>query len=83
MENALLLYPNPINNSVHINWDTNEKLKPTSLEIYTTDGKHILQQAIDPVSGNISIKTNKFSPGLYIVKFLGDGFSVQKKIIKQ
>lgn len=83
LASTFLLYPNPVSNVLSVDWNAETKLKPTVLEIFSIDGRSKVIQTVQPQTGNISINMNAFRNGLYILKLKGEGFTLQKKIIKQ
>ncbi|NEQ54830.1 MAG: T9SS type A sorting domain-containing protein, partial [Leptolyngbya sp. SIO3F4] len=83
LDNSLVIYPNPTNDLLHLNWDRNLKLNPVIMEIFSTDGRKLLSKDLENSSYAIQVKLGQFTNGLYIIKLKGEGFTLQKKIIKQ
>ena len=73
--NNIVLYPNPVNNSLF--FDAND-LTIDSVSIYSVEGKVILQQ--DKLNNN-SIDVSSLSSGIYVVKFKSDDSTLTKKIV--
>ncbi|MCF6295826.1 MAG: T9SS type A sorting domain-containing protein [Flavobacteriaceae bacterium] len=71
------VYPNPFNNIVNIDTESNSKI-----EIYNLLGKRILTQSIN--RGNSQLDMSKYANGVYIVKITNENNQIKTlKIIKK
>jgi hypothetical protein len=81
--NNLLLFPNPSNNSIQIQFNNSSLI--TELSIYDVMGKCLI--ASDPkaqAKALVKIEVNKFSPGVYIVSAKdANGTMHHKKFIRE
>lgn len=83
LANSLVIYPNPTNDLLNMQWDSNLNLKPEVLEVFSTDGRKLFDRELGVNSNAIQLKMKQFTNGLYIIKLKVEGFVLQKKIIKQ
>ncbi len=79
LENTIILYPNPIQNSIKIQ---NSNIPLSSYEIYDLIGrKMVSKKNLNPATNSIDIKHLK--PNTYFIKlYFDNGASATKKIIK-
>ncbi|PCJ27612.1 MAG: hypothetical protein COA97_03050 [Flavobacteriales bacterium] len=78
-ENALLVYPNPFNNELTINYEL--KNKTAVLEIYNIIGKQIVSQTITQNTTVIDLANQ--ANGIYFVTITDGNNRMSKKVIKQ
>lgn len=78
-ENSLLVYPNPFNNEITINY--NLQNSSATLTIYNLIGKKIMIQNIDQKTSTIDL--SKHPNGIYFVTITDGHNRVSKKVIKQ
>jgi hypothetical protein len=82
-ENEILLYPNPANNYINIQYLGNS-LTNIQVAIFDILGKNILNQNM-----NVSNKEDQkidithLPKGIYVVKITGNNFSASKTITKE
>jgi hypothetical protein len=79
IENSTLyLYPNPTNNSISINSQTNFN----KIELLSITGQRLLSEAVNTKTHQLQLQN--FAEGIYLVKVsYADGRSLTKKVIKQ
>lgn len=70
------IYPNPIQNTLHIDLNTSVQ---TLVEIYSILGKKVFETTIH---NSDEIQVNQLSSGIYILRLTQDNTSVSKKLIK-
>ena len=81
-------YPNPFNGRISLSFDVNI-LEPSSILIYTIDGKKVFNRKIseiDKSKGEIywtpnSSSTSNISSGIYIVQLISEGITSSSKIM--
>ena len=78
-ENSLLVYPNPFNNGLTINYKLQNKT--TVLEIYNLIGEKIITQTITEGATVINLTTQP--KGIYFVSVIDGNNRISRKIIKQ
>jgi len=76
-ENHLILYPNPVQNVLQVNFSG----KTGTLEAYEITGKSVLQKEI--ARNNNSIDVSGLDKGIYLVKVLLDKQCFTGKFVKQ
>jgi len=72
----LTVFPNPSNGTLQI---THEGAKIKTIEIYNVMGKLVQQE--ETINDNIEVSA--LTAGMYIIKVIGDNWTVQKKLIKE
>lgn len=79
---ALNVYPNPAANYLYIRPDDFPDQK-VRVRLYSTTGQMLRETMTDKSlnSGDLKIDLRGISPGIYLVKCYGDGFTGQKKIV--
>ena len=77
-ENELLLYPNPTNSLINIEYIGDYQL----LKIYSLSGKLIYSQNYD-LESPIRLSTNDLTPGVYFVELIGDDGVERIKFVKE
>ena len=75
-KNQLNLYPNPVQNVLHINLP----VKTGTLEVFDNSGKSILLNQI--LDNNTSVDISGLVNGIYLVKVLADNQIYTGKIVK-
>ena len=78
-ENHLLVYPNPFNNELTINYEL--KNNKAILVIYNLVGKQILTQTI--TQNNTTINLSNLVSGIYFLKVTDGSNLITRKVIKQ
>jgi Secretion system C-terminal sorting domain len=78
-ENSLLIYPNPFNNEITINYELQNSA--ATLAIYTLLGENLMNKKITQNSTKINL--NKFSSGVYFLQIIDGKSRINQKIIKQ
>ena len=77
IENPLVIIPNPAQNIVHLK-DLPQKIK--LIQVFSLDGKKMLEKAIDLVS-EINLDISSLSNGTYIIKLVGEQLYKSKQIV--
>ena len=73
----LIVYPNPVQDELHIIYKPDERLK--QLEIFDVNGKVVLNRSISQWSQKQQIDVSKFRPGIYLCKLKsGSKYSIAK-----
>jgi hypothetical protein len=75
----LSMYPNPAASRLLINTQTHETVK---VFIYNTSGKQVHESTLSSQADNYEISLHHLTPGLYMVRFIGEKGVHQKKLIK-
>ena len=75
--NGLQVYPNPAVNSLKFSLDN---LSETSVAVYDTNGRRVLETSIDQ---NNSIDVSGLNKGVYLIQLEIEGQTVSKQFIKQ
>ncbi len=70
-----VVYPNPTKDVFTVSGS----FENAKLEVYTIIGSKILEQNITP---DVSIDISNFNSGVYIVKLISNGQTIEKKIVK-
>lgn len=84
-QNAISLYPNPVNNELNVTFEANQKSNGT-VNLYDINGRLITLKDSDICSGlnNLTLNTEVLKPGLYVVELMVNGEVVtRKKIAKE
>jgi hypothetical protein len=71
-ELALLVYPNPATDGVQVEWNGQNSVQPTLLELYDITGKLVLTQKVSENANQeyIDFGAAKMSTGLYLLRIL-------------
>lgn len=71
-ELALLVYPNPATDGVQVEWNGQNSIQPTLLELYDMTGKLVLTQKVSDHANQeyIDFGPAKISTGLYLLRIL-------------
>ena len=75
----LRIYPNPAASRLLIDSQMHEEVK---VFIYNTSGKKVLESTLSPQREGYEISLHHLTPGLYLVRFIGEKGAHQKKLIK-
>ncbi len=78
ISNAIMLYPNPAKNTIHLKWD--DEVNVSGIEIMSLDGKQLTISRPENVSQYI-IDISHLPTGMYLVKISTDKGSGMKKLI--
>ncbi|NLL28874.1 MAG: T9SS type A sorting domain-containing protein [Bacteroidales bacterium] len=83
-DNSLFVFPNPVENEAVIRLVNNNYEKAT-LNIYSIDGKLVLNKKIELISGinNINVNLQEIASGNYIVEIRSNAANYSSKIIKK
>ena len=83
-DNSLFVFPNPVENEAVIRLVNNNYEKAT-LNIYSIDGKLVLNKKIELISGinNINVNLQEIASGNYIVEIRSNAVNYSSKIIKK
>src|SRR5690606_35236386 len=63
-------YPNPVTETLMVEWFPNERLRPKEIQLFTVDGRHLYTIPIHTVRGEQPVQFNDSPPGLYLLKVL-------------
>lgn len=82
-ELALVVYPNPATDGVQVEWNGQNSIQPTLLELYDVTGKLVLTQK---VSENVNQEYIDFGPanissGLYLLRIMNGSEPIEHKQI--
>lgn len=79
-ENAqsLNVFPNPSNSAIQVQWTEHSSFK--TLYIFNEMGQKVYESDINFLN-NISVDTQRFSPGMYFIRIVSDSNSIFKKLI--
>lgn len=81
-EKGIKIYPNPASNVLNIEWD--EETNPMEVVIYNVLGQEVFRTKKSQLGRIMTINTEKFSNGIYLVVFdFGNGKRGSKKLIVQ
>lgn len=82
--NSLFIFPNPVENEAVISFANNNREKAV-LNVYSIDGKLVLNKKIELISGinNINVNLQGMASGNYIVEIRSNAASYSSKIIKK
>lgn len=80
--NLLQLYPNPAQNTLTVNYHTNEEL-PIQIVIFDLTGKIVLQQTANVILGDntISIAVEQLPQGYYVVETNNGKTTLREKLL--
>lgn len=69
---TIAVYPNPATDGIHVTWDAQNELPPTSLELYDVTGKLVLTQKVSDNTNQeyIDFGPAKMDAGVYLVRAL-------------
>lgn len=69
---TIAVYPNPATDGIHVTWDAQNELQPTSLELYDVTGKLVLTQKVSDNTNQeyIDFGPAKMDAGVYLVRAL-------------
>ena len=81
--NDMIVFPNPAGEEIQIDLGTNDFRSQGILEIYDITGKLIFTKDIAKWQKSITLNTNEFSSGVYLIRFGNDAgnFKTKKLII--
>ncbi|WP_040254003.1 endonuclease [Psychroserpens mesophilus] len=74
--NAFKVYPNPVNNILHIDLNSS---KETQIEVYNVLGKRVISKTIHNSS---TLNTEQLTDGIYILRVTQGNSTISKKLIK-
>ena len=80
LNQKVLIYPNPTNSILTIQFDENVDISQTEIQVYSITGK--LFRAIRPTGQIQSYDLSRYPSGTYLIKITQNGKLVTKKIIK-
>lgn len=81
---SMLLYPNPSNDELNINYTVEDESGVLNITIHNLLGKQEFQQELIDHQGSIKIETNRLSNGVYIVNLRNNGGVLEtKKLVIQ
>lgn len=77
---ALIIYPNPVNDVLNIEFTNIEHFKNANLMIYSFDGKVLLNERIHDIESQFNI--NSFASGSYVIKIFANEQMYQRILIR-
>ena len=79
---SLVIYPNPNNGTFNILSRTDLPGK-THIEIYNLHGQVIYRKELQTLLKNTTVRINPgdLSPGIYVMKIMGDQFVISRKLL--
>ena len=80
---SLIAYPNPVSDELLLTIPASWQNKKVMYEIYRADGNRACQKSNNYSSQTELFNTRNLSPGLYIIRAICNGETLQKKIIKR
>ena len=72
------IYPNPVSNKLNIECPENQKI---NLQTYNLLGQCVIQ--LDLIKGTNELDVSLLPKGLYVIRLIGNDWSVEKKFIKE
>lgn len=79
----IMIYPNPFNNEINVNLNTEWIGKAIEYALYDLTGRIMLSQELIADHELIKIETNELTKGHYFLKIIGNNEVITEKIIKQ
>jgi PKD repeat protein len=82
--NSCIIYPNPVNDNVHISLNSTDRIT-VDFEIISITGTTVLQLTKNLSAGNnlIILPTNSLNSGIYSLRITSnEGFNVTRKLVK-
>ncbi len=64
---AITAYPNPVTQSLFVDWFPHEVLVPTGLEVFSMEGRLMATKPIAGERGEQSLDFGPYPPGVYLV----------------
>ena len=80
---SLLVYPNPATDGVQVEWNGQNSVQPTLLELYDITGKLVLTQKVSDNANQeyIDFGPAKISSGLYLLRIMNGSEPIEHKQI--
>ena len=80
---SLLVYPNPATDGVQVEWNGQNSVQPTLLELYDITGKLVLTQKVSDNANQeyIDFGPAKMTSGLYLLRILNGSEPIEHKQI--
>lgn len=75
--NKIAVFPNPVSNTVNLSL----KDAQSEISLYAINGNHLMTVTSENIETSIDMST--FDDGIYLLKIVGKGQTVTKKIVKQ
>lgn len=79
-ENSFKIYPNPVTNTLHIEYTSTT---PDKVEILDIHGRTLYSYNVYPTQTSLNISLDSFAGGVYFVKLFNDNGVVLEKVMKQ
>lgn len=82
-EFALLVYPNPATDGVQVEWNGQNSIQPTLLELYDVTGKLVLTQKVSDNTNQeyLDFGAGNISTGLYLLRILNGSEPIEHQQI--
>ena len=82
-ELALFVYPNPATDGIQVEWNGQNSVQPTLLELYDVTGKLVLTQKVSDNANQeyIDFGPAKISSGLYLLRIMNGSEPIEHKQI--
>jgi hypothetical protein len=83
-EPSISAYPNPFNNNINLIINNPER-EAFSIEIFDNSSKIVFEKYFTEFESlnEISIDLSNLTPGIYVLRYMSDKYSINKKIVKQ
>ncbi|MCO5264796.1 MAG: C25 family cysteine peptidase [Lentimicrobium sp.] len=83
-ENALVLYPNPFRNQLHINFNL-KQANSAKISVVNLLGQEIMQLGnytqLQSGSHSLTVSAENLKPGIYFIKLVSGDFSAVRKVV--
>ncbi|MBB5440873.1 hypothetical protein HDC92_004577 [Pedobacter sp. AK017] len=77
------VYPNPVSETLNVNWQTPEKIFLKSIEVFGMSGNRVFRATYAPGQLQAEIPFNRLPPGTYIlIGYYSDSKTQSIKVIK-
>ncbi len=84
-ELEIAIHPNPVGHTLMLSYSLHKNINEIEIAIYDLSGKRvaqILEPALQTGTHKLELPVKQLSPGLYILKFRGDGIISENKFVK-
>ncbi len=81
IDNSIMLYPNPVGNTLSIKNNSNVKIN--SLQVYDLHGRVVINNTISNTQDSLEINTSNLQTSVYIIKIKTATGVIVKRFVKQ
>ena len=78
---GLIIYPNPVDEILSIEYRALTANDPLDIEVYTIQGQLVMQMAL--IQPRISIDLSSVSQGVYVLKLVGANINLVRRLVKK